>query len=209
VESATLANYLDYTQSFDIFYVYTSKLDLVGGYRIRVSQTSIGNDTVDHWFNVGATGGLFAKLNGTVRLGYQIRDISHAQTFTHINALAATRLARYTQAQPDWHAHPRFQHHCHRRLGRLPPPQALRANYAINRQFEILAGVSYGRNQLPGHSPTSPPRHLFQLGCWPPLQTERALPSRCHLHLLSQLVDVRLSLISPATAFAFDIASRF
>jgi len=73
VDSTVLADYTDYSQGLDVFYVYTSKLDLVGGYRIRVSQTSIGDDSVDHWFNVGATGGLFAKLNGPVRPRQQVR----------------------------------------------------------------------------------------------------------------------------------------
>jgi hypothetical protein len=162
VESATLANYLDYTQAFDIFYVYTSKLDLVGGYRIRVSQTSIGNDTVDHWFNVGATGGLFAKLNGTVRLGYQIRDISHSQSFTHINALAAlgwpvTRKLNLTGTLT------RDFNTIATGASVDSTTATLRANYAINRQFEILAGVSYGRITFLG---TPPPARRDTFFSW-------------------------------------------
>ena len=53
-----LVNFLDYSESLDGFYVFTSKLDLVGGYRIRVSKTSANTKTVDHAFTAGATGGL-------------------------------------------------------------------------------------------------------------------------------------------------------
>lgn len=157
VDSTVLANYTDYSQGVDVFYVYTSKLDLVGGYRIRVSETSIGNDTVDHWFNVGATGGLFAKLNGSVRLGYQIRDTSGASSdsYAHFNALAGVtwpvtrklnlsgRLSRdfstiATGASVD------------------STTASLSAGYSATRKIELSTGVAYGQNRFLGTPP--PPR---------------------------------------------------
>jgi len=71
-----LVNYSDVSEGVDLYYVYTSKLDLLGGYRIRVANTSNEGRSVDHWFSVGATGGLFSKMTGTLRFGYQIRDLS-------------------------------------------------------------------------------------------------------------------------------------
>ena len=154
VDSTVLANYTDYSQGIDVFYVYTSKLDLVGGYRIRVSQTSLGDDTIDHWFNVGATGGLFAKLNGTVRLGYQVRDVSGAtdQQYSHLNAMAGVtwpltrkinlsgQLSRdfstiATGASVD------------------STTASLRAGYAATRKTELSAGVAYGQNRFLGAPP--------------------------------------------------------
>jgi hypothetical protein len=90
-DTAALVDYTDYTQAVDAFYVYTSKLDLLGGYRLRVAKTSTIGRTVDHWFNLGATGGLFSKLSGTVRLGYQFRNVSNAahENYSHINAMAS------------------------------------------------------------------------------------------------------------------------
>jgi len=63
-----------YTASGDLFYVYTSDRDLLGGYRLRVTDTTNGTRSYDHAFTVGTTGKLLPKLNGTIRLGYQFRE---------------------------------------------------------------------------------------------------------------------------------------
>lgn len=154
VDTTALANYTDYSQALDVFYVYTSKLDLLGGYRIRVSKTSIGDNTYDHWFNVGASGGLFAKLNGTVRLGYQFRNISGgtSDNYSHLNALAAitwpvTRkinlngsLSRdfstiATGASVD------------------STSASLRATYSFTRKIEFNGGLAFGVNRFLGTPP--------------------------------------------------------
>lgn len=90
-ETTTLVDYTDWSEAIDVYYVYTSKLDLLGGYRLRASSTSAGGSTVDHWFNLGATGGLVSKLSGTVRLGYQFRKVggTASENFNHFNALAS------------------------------------------------------------------------------------------------------------------------
>ena len=156
VESDALANLTDYSQSLDVFYVYTSKLDLVGGYRVRVSQPSIGSDAVDHWFNLGATGGLFAKLNGSVRLGYQLRNTRGvtSDSFTQLNAVASvgwpiTRKINLTGTiTRDFDT---------LATGASVDSTAtqLRASYVINRHLEIQGGVAYGRNTFLGTPPPS------------------------------------------------------
>lgn len=156
VESDTLANLTDYSQSLDVFYVYTSKLDLVGGYRVRVSQPSIGNDAVDHWFNLGAAGGLFAKLNGTVRLGYQLRNTrgGTSDSFTHLNAVASlgwpiTRKINLTGTiTRDFDT-------IATGVSVDATATQLRASYVFSRHFEILAGAAYGRNTFLGTPPPS------------------------------------------------------
>ncbi len=156
VESASLANLTDYSQALDVFYVYTSKLDLVGGYRIRVSQTSIGNDAVDHWFNLGATGGLFAKLNGTVRLGYQLRRTSGGTggSFAHLNAVASvgwpiTRKINLTGTiTRDFNT-------IATGVSVDSTTALLRGGYVVSRQIEFLGGVAYGRNSFLGTPPPS------------------------------------------------------
>lgn len=154
VETTVLANYTDYSQAVDVFYVYTSKLDLLGGYRIRVSKTSVGEDSYDHWFNVGATGGLFSKLNGTLRVGYQLRDISGAtnQNFTHFNILAGVgwpitrKLNLSTQISRDFNTIA---------TGASVDSIAasLRATYALTRKLEVNGGVAFGRNLFLGTLP--------------------------------------------------------
>ena len=152
VQSDSLANLTDYSQALDLFYVYTSKLDLLAGYRIRISRTSTGADTTDHWFSLGATGGLFAKLNGTVRLGYQVRDTQGSGSFTHINALASvdwpvTRKINLTGSiTRDFNT-------IATGVSVDSTSALLRGNYAVTRKFEFLSGVAYGRNTFLGTTP--------------------------------------------------------
>jgi hypothetical protein len=154
VETTALANYTDYSQSLDVFYVYTSKLDLVGGYRIRVSRTSFGNDSYDHWFNVGATGGLFAKLNGTIRLGYQLRDVSGAagENYTHLNALVGVtwpvtrKLNLGAQIARDFNTIATGAS-----VDSLSA--AVNATYAMTRKLEFNSGIAYGQNRFLGSPP--------------------------------------------------------
>jgi len=152
-DTTVLANLTDYSESVDFFYVYTSKLDLIGGYRIRVSNTSTGGDTMDHWFNVGATGGLFAKLNGTVRLGYQVRDVSTptSEKFTHLNAAVSVtwpmtrKLSLAGQISRDFNTIA---------TGASVDSAGanLSASYAFNRKLEFGSAVGYGRNQFLGRN---------------------------------------------------------
>ncbi len=152
-DSTVLANLTDYSEGLDLFYVYTSKLDLVGGYRIRVSKTSFGDDTTDHWFNVGATGGLFAKLNGTLRLGYQIREVGGpaAENFAHLNALAALnwpvtrKLYLASQISRDFNT-------IATGASVDSTSAALRVTYALNRKLDFNGGVAWGRNTFLGRN---------------------------------------------------------
>jgi hypothetical protein len=154
VETVAFANYTDYSQAVDVFYVYTSKLDLVGGYRVRVSQTSFGSDSYDHWFNVGATGGLFAKLNGTIRLGYQLRDVSGAASdrYAHFNALVGVtwpvtrKLSLSAQATRDFNTIATGAS-----VDSLSA--SLNAGYAFSRKIEFSAGVAAGHNRFLGTPP--------------------------------------------------------
>jgi hypothetical protein len=151
--TTTLANLTDYSEGVDVFYVYTSKLDLVGGYRIRVSKTSLGNDTTDHWFNVGASGGLLAKLNGNVRFGYQLRHVAGAaaENFTHFNALAAVnwpvtrKLALSGQVSRDFNT-------IATGASVDSTSAALRATYAFSRKLQFDTGVTWGRNLFLGRN---------------------------------------------------------
>ncbi|MDB6116016.1 MAG: hypothetical protein JWQ62_2961 [Lacunisphaera sp.] len=151
-DSTALANLTDYSEGLDAFYVYTSKLDLLAGYRIRVSKTSIGHDTSDHWFSVGATGGLFAKLNGSIRLGYQIRNVTGTgESFTHGNAAASLtwpvtrKLSFAGEVSRDFNT-------IATGASVDSTSTALRATYAFSRKLEFNTGVSYGRNIFLGQN---------------------------------------------------------
>jgi hypothetical protein len=90
-----LYNLSSYGEGVDLYYVYSSKLDVLGGYRIRYGSAAIGANildgipgggsntlgetftkTRDEAFTIGCTGALLPKLSGTLRAGYQTREES-------------------------------------------------------------------------------------------------------------------------------------
>ena len=80
-----------YTANVDLFYAYNSQRDLVAGYRIRRSEGSSQSQTTDHAITAGVSGKILAKLNGSLRVGYQIRqEDATGETFGSYTASAAT-----------------------------------------------------------------------------------------------------------------------
>ncbi len=140
------STYTDYSQSLDAFYVFNSKFDLLFGYRYRHSQAGNFSNTDDHNFSVGATGGILPKLNGTIRLGYQVRQEHKTnELFQHISA--SVSLA--------WNATRKFT--MTGQVGRDFSTTAtgvdvdnlsssLRAVYVFTRRWQADASVGYGRN---------------------------------------------------------------
>ncbi len=153
-ESQSLVNYTDFSEAVDLYYVYTSKLDLLAGYRIRAATTSIDGRFFDHWFNIGATGGLFSKMSGTLRFGYQFRDVrgTGGERFDHFNVqgslawpitrkiLLSLQLSRdfntiATGASVD------------------STSVSLHATYAYTRKIEFSGTISGGRNDFLSRNP--------------------------------------------------------
>ena len=151
--SVALVNYSDYSEAVDFYYTYTSKLDLLAGYRLRVSRTSSGGRANDHWFSVGATGGLFSKLSGTVRLGYQLRDVRGPSTpsdrYNHFNASASVNWPFTRKLNLAFQVNRDFNTIA---TGASVDSTSLaaRAQYAYNRKVEFNGGVSVGRNEFLG-----------------------------------------------------------
>lgn len=64
----------DLTIPIDFYYKWTPKVDLSIGYRFRDHDVStIGNDSKDHFFNVGARGEFSPKLTGRAAVGITTR----------------------------------------------------------------------------------------------------------------------------------------
>lgn len=78
VANTPLYNLASIGEGVDLYYVYTSKLDLLGGYRIRYGDATGGSHTWDEAYTVGGTGAILPKLSGTLRVGYQSRYESTA-----------------------------------------------------------------------------------------------------------------------------------
>lgn len=144
-----LVNYTDVTEGVDLYYVYTSKLDLFAGYRVRSARTSLSQNSVDHWFNVGATGGLLAKLTGDIRFGYQIRKLSHAAggQYEQFNVTAGVswpitrKLLLHLLAARDFNT-------IATGASVDTTSVAFNADYAMNRRLNFTGGISAGRNKF-------------------------------------------------------------
>jgi hypothetical protein len=66
----------DLTVPLDFFYKWTPKVDLSVGYRFREhDMASLGSDSKDHYFNVGARGEFSPKLTGRVTVGWTQREL--------------------------------------------------------------------------------------------------------------------------------------
>ncbi len=152
-DGVALVNYSDYSEAVDFYYTYTSKLDLLAGYRLRVSRTSADGRANDHWFNIGATGGLFSKLSGTVRFGYQLRDVSGPSTpedrFNHFNASASINWPFTRKLNLAFALNRDFNTIA---TGASVDSTSLsaRAQYVYSRKVDFNGGVSVGRNEFLG-----------------------------------------------------------
>jgi hypothetical protein len=154
-DSVALVNYTDYSEAVDFYYTHTTKLDLLAGYRLRVSRTSVDGRSSDHWFNVGATGGLFSKLSGTVRLGYQFRDqknpLTGTERFDHFNASASINWPFTRKLNFSFSVNRDFSTVA---TGASVDSTSLaaRAQYSYTRKVEFSGGASVGRNQFLGNA---------------------------------------------------------
>ena len=146
--NAGLLDYTDYAQALDFFYVFTSKLDIVGGYRTRIGKTNLGT-TTDHSFNIGLMNGLLPKVNGSVRVGYQIREAETGETYSQFTI--STGLT--------WNATRKLT--VSNSIGRDFSTTAtgatvdsitasLSGTYVINRRIQVDSGVAWGRSRFIG-----------------------------------------------------------
>lgn len=60
----------------NFYYKWTEKVELSVGYRYRDYQTQIGEDSTDHYLNVGARGKFSPKLTGEFTVGVTQRKLA-------------------------------------------------------------------------------------------------------------------------------------
>jgi hypothetical protein len=208
-ETTVLTNLTDYSEGVDLYYVYTSKLDLLGGYRIRASRTTNGRNSTDHWFNVGATGGLMAKLNGTVRFGYQLRHATgiDAENFSHFNALASVgwpvtrKLSLAGQVSRDFNTIATGSTVDSTSL-------ALNASYAYNRKLTFDTSLSVGRNTFLGANQPEREDSFFSWDVGARYKFNDHLTVGANYAFFKNWSTVSFSDFD-RNAFTFDIGSRY
>lgn len=72
------------TVPIDFYYKWTPKTDLSVGYRYRETRVDIGQDSTDHFFNVGARGEFSPKLTGRVAIGLNSRKLDRGGDDTQL-----------------------------------------------------------------------------------------------------------------------------
>jgi len=151
LNNAILVDLQTFSASADLFYVYTSERDLFAGYRYRHGETSASSSFDDHAFTVGVSGKILPKLNGVVRVGYQLRQPSGTaeDSYTALTASAATtwnvsrRLSLTGQAAKDFST-------TSTNLNIDALTFSLDAQYAMNSKLSFGSGVGYGINEFLG-----------------------------------------------------------
>lgn len=71
--SSAFSDLASYSAGLDLFHVFTSDRDLVGGYRYRHGETSRDSSYTDHSFSAGVNGKVVRGVKGSLRFGYQVR----------------------------------------------------------------------------------------------------------------------------------------
>lgn len=148
--NAGLVNYADYGEAIDLFYVFTSKTDLVAGYRYRLGHTAL-DTSVDQSLNFGLVNQIIPKLNGQLRVGLQRRTMDstpgeHFDQFTVSTQLTWTATRKFSMnatVSRDFNTSA---------VGGTVDSFTgqLRALYDISRRHHFDAGVGYGRNRFLG-----------------------------------------------------------
>jgi len=85
----------------NFYYKLTQKVDLSAGYTYRNFETKVGQDSVDHFFNVGGRGEFTPRLNGEVSVGVTTRKLSggSSESMLGLSAKLNYELTPKTQLQ--------------------------------------------------------------------------------------------------------------
>lgn len=161
VNNAFLVDLRTYSASLDLFYIYTSERDLVGGYRVRWGESSANTTFVDHAFTAGVSGKILPKVSGNARAGYQVRipsgsneDSYRAFTASIGATWNATRRSNLRlQGSKDFST-------TSTNVNVDGSSLDLDLQHAINSKFALYAGAGYGMNRFLG-SPGQGRRDTF------------------------------------------------
>lgn len=85
----------------DFYYKWTPKVDLSVGYRYRDYQVDVGQDSTDHFFNIGARGEFSPKLTGKFQVGLNTRELDRGgdESQLGLNASFAYEISPKTSLQ--------------------------------------------------------------------------------------------------------------
>ncbi len=153
IGNGSLTNLTTYTANVDMFYVYNNERDLLGGYRLRLSDTTASTKDVDQSISVGVSGRVIDKINGSVRVGWQIRQSTTVggpnETFQALTASADTSWDITKHAKLLGHLGKDFTTTA-TNISTDSLTAGIQGQYAHDARLSFVAGVGYGLNKFLG-----------------------------------------------------------
>lgn len=93
VDNPAYVDLASYSANINLFYILSNERDLFAGYRFRYSDTSRNTQDTDHAFNLGVSGRIIPRVNGTVSVGYQVRTPNDDAGATYGSTTASASVA--------------------------------------------------------------------------------------------------------------------
>jgi opacity protein-like surface antigen len=152
-DNLALVDLNTWSVSSDLFYVYNSQRDLFGGYRYRVTDTSVDTQDTDHAFTVGTAGKIISTIHGRARIGYQRRESSREdgtrETFDGLTSVVSATWSAFKRLNVTGHVSSDFNTLA-TDVSVSTLSAGLDAQYALNTRFAIFAGTGVGRTRFLG-----------------------------------------------------------
>jgi opacity protein-like surface antigen len=153
-DNTSVSDLATFTANIDLFYVYNTERDLMAGYRYRLNDTSANTQDVDHNIYAGISGKIFSKLNGSLRVGYQLRQSAAigpipAETFTGYTVVSGLGWALTKRVALTGSIGKDFTT-TSTNISTDSLTASLQADYTYNAKHSYFAGVGYGENKFLG-----------------------------------------------------------
>jgi hypothetical protein len=152
-DNLALVDLNTWSVSSDLFYVYNSQRDLFGGYRYRVTDTSVDTQDTDHAFTVGTSGKIISTINGSARVGYQLRESNRTdgtrETFDGLTSVVSATWSGFKKLNVTGHVSSDFNTLA-TDVSVSTVAAGLDAQYALTARLSLFAGTGVGRTRFLG-----------------------------------------------------------
>lgn len=153
VEETALANLSTYSANLDLFYMLSNQRDLTASYRWREVSLSRHTSSTDHALSAGVSGRVIRGLNGSVRVGYQVRTPhgtkGDSSEYHAINASAAVTYALNRKINISGHVGKDFSTTA-TDTNVDSTSAGLDSGYVYNSHWSITGGVGWGDSRFLG-----------------------------------------------------------
>jgi hypothetical protein len=143
-----------YSAGLDLFHIFTSERDLIGGYRYRHGQTSRSTSYDDHSFSTGVSGKIIRGINGSLRVGYQVRVPTGGVTNEEFSSWTSSGTATYAINKKMNITGSIGKDFSTTATDTFVDTLTLGADYqyAYNSRWSFTSGLSYGNSRFLGES---------------------------------------------------------